>query len=374
MLCALLLCVGLFSITAHAESTPNYKAYIQAYSSGFNLNSAYSFYDGSEDFINYNTQDTPITLKSQTYYMKWEVTLTDDSDYILFEGGNTYEYRLDNLFLNWSVHTTGGTKIFEIDTSKLYLQNCYMHYTDGTKENVTFKLSYNDKTGTYSLTTSVSPAKDVKSMYIEICDKMTPSSSYVGKSAFIGTVFGSNFVNLLQFKITVENKEVGLLKGLGDKISGMWNSLTEGFTKLKESTDNIVDGILGLPAKLWGLISDGLKALFVPDPDYMASYKDKWDSLLARQLGAVYQVKEILSESWDSVMNADQTNTIEFPSASINLPGGNKFTFGGYTVQVVPSGFTVLVTAIKSIIGIVCTIAFVNGMRKRYDEVMGVEQ
>ena len=72
-------------------------------------------------------------------------------------------------------------------------------------------------------------------------------------------------------------------------------------------------------------------------------------------------------------MQADETDTIEFPQASINL-SGTPFTFGGYSVKIVPEGFGVLVTAIKSIVAIVCTVAFVNGMRKRYDEIMGVEQ
>ena len=351
---------------------------MQAWNSGISLNSSKSFYSG--DTTSGYGSSSYFTLTDVSRTLKYEITLTDDSDYVLFEGGKNYEYRIDNFKLRFSLSDKTAGWICDLDPNTFNIQNAYMHYTDGTKQNVSISLTYNDKTKAYSLVTSVSPSKDVKSMYLEYTTSFKPSvcaPGWIGYSVLVEASFGATGGSLalpLQIKLEEERKEVGLLKGLGDKISGMWNSLTEGFTKLKESSDNIVDGILNLPSKLWGLIQDGLKALFVPDPDYMATYKDKWDSLLARQLGAVYQVKEILAESWDSVMNADETNTIEFPSASINLPGGNKFTFGGYTVQVVPAGFSVLVTAIKSIIGIVCTIAFVNGMRKRYDEVMGVEQ
>lgn len=50
------------------------------------------------------------------------------------------------------------------------------------------------------------------------------------------------------------------------------------------------------------------------------------------------------------------------------------FTFGGYDVQIVPTGFDFIVNILKTVIGIVCTILCVNALRKKYDEVMGVVQ
>lgn len=106
----------------------------------------------------------------------------------------------------------------------------------------------------------------------------------------------------------------------------------------------------------------------------MVGYKTKWETLLAEKLGAVYQVTEIIFGAWDDVQNADETNTITFPTVSIPLPDNNNFSFGGYDVKIVPDGFEAFVEVVKGAIGIACTFLFINGVRKRYDEVMGVRE
>ena len=76
---------------------------------------------------------------------------------------------------------------------------------------------------------------------------------------------------------------------------------------------------------------------------------------MSSRFGAVYQVVNIMTDSWDGIMQADQTDTISFPQATLNF-SGTSFSFGGYDVKIVPDGFGVLVTAIKSIVAIVCTV------------------
>lgn len=273
-------------------------------------------------------------------------------------------------------HREAGS-LGSIDPSTLYLQNTYMHYTDGTKQNISFTLSYNDKTETYSLLANVSPTKDVKSIYTEAVSAFKPTdpylSSWLGESVSVGAGFGARTSHPLQFKVTEERKEVGLLTGIKEVAWGIYNKTVDGFKNLQNGVTNVVNSITELPTKLWDKISDGLKSLFVPSEESMTAYKDKWDSLLSDRLGAVYQVVSITLESWEEVMQADETDTIEFPKATINL-SGTSFSFGGYQVKIVPDGFSVLVTAIKAIVAIVCTVMVVNGLRKRYDEVMGVEQ
>lgn len=158
------------------------------------------------------------------------------------------------------------------------------------------------------------------------------------------------------------DKKVGLLNG----IIGWLQSIKDGITSL-------FDSIAGLPAKLWSAISDGLKALFVPSTEFMANQSDKWDSLLNSRFGAVYQVANIIYESWENISLSDETNTIELPEVSIPLPNGNSFTFGGYSVQIVPQGFGFITSVLKSIIAILVTLMFMNGLYHRYDEVMGVQ-
>jgi hypothetical protein len=136
---------------------------------------------------------------------------------------------------------------------------------------------------------------------------------------------------------------------------------------------NLFDAIVNLPANIWAFFEDGLVGLFVPSEDALVEYMDKWDELFSSRFGAVYDVVHVMTDSWGGIMNADETNTVAFPSATINF-SGTPFTFGGYDVKIVPEGFEWLATSVKLIVGIACTVLFVNGMRKRYDELMGVEQ
>lgn len=164
---------------------------------------------------------------------------------------------------------------------------------------------------------------------------------------------------------------------LGTLFNG-FNDLGEtnrnGFASLGEKIKEVFNAITNLPSKIWEFIETGLKNLFVPDEEFMVSYKDKWSNLLADKLGAVYQVTEIIFGAWDDVRNADQTNTINLPVVTIPLPQNNSFSFGGYDVKIVPDGFESAVELVKVAIGIVCTFMFINGVRRRYDEIMGVNE
>lgn len=167
--------------------------------------------------------------------------------------------------------------------------------------------------------------------------------------------------------ISQPGEEEKLLGGILEKITGLWDTTKEGFS-------NLVQGITELPQKIWSFIENGLKDLFVPDEEYLTTYKDKWDLLLENKFGAVYQVVNVTLDSWDKIQETDETNTIELPMVTIPLSAGQQFTFGGNQVQIVPSGFEWIVEIIKGLVAGLCTILFINGLRKRYDEVMGVEQ
>lgn len=135
----------------------------------------------------------------------------------------------------------------------------------------------------------------------------------------------------------------------------------------------IVDGIVNLPTNIWKKISEGLSSLFVPSPEAIDEFYYLMDDLMKERFGALYEVVNITFESWERININDTTDSITLPQTSINLPDGCEFEFGGYDVQVVPDGFSWLALVVKTVTGVISTIAFVNGLRKRYDEVMGVE-
>ncbi len=182
--------------------------------------------------------------------------------------------------------------------------------------------------------------------------KLTP----IGETAFLyedqqfqDDVIGSDDTGGLKgiFKQLKElpNKFSGFITNLGDRIGQF-------FTQLK---DNLINGI---------------KDLFVPDEQFMTDYSDTWKSLLSDRLGAVYQVINVIDESWKTIRQSDLQDSIELPVVNIPLPEDNEFSFGGYTVRVVPEGFEFLGTTIKTVTSMVLVIMFIQGLRRKYDEVI----
>lgn len=239
-----------------------------------------------------------------------------------------------------------------------------LYYTDGSKEYQRAELTLRND-NTYDIKFSTELTKDLLS--IQFVSNYTFNLSNPLGTFNISGYVGEWNDNYYRVSVDITPEEVGLL-------SGILSGITSGFSALGEKISGVFDAIEELPSKIWEFIENGLKSLFVPDEEYIAGYKDRWEELLADRLGAVYQVVQITFGAWEEVGTADETNTITFPELSIPLPDNNSFTFGGYDVQIVPDGFTVVVDILKMMVGIACSFLFINGLRKRYDEVMGVEK
>lgn len=130
----------------------------------------------------------------------------------------------------------------------------------------------------------------------------------------------------------------------------------------------IFNSILDLPNK----IADMIKGLFVPSEKSIIELKDKFEALFADRFGAAYQSIEVV-EQFGQAMGistySDTVDTITFPSVTVPL-AGTEFTFGGWEVDLVPKGFEGLITPLKLIVDLVCTIACVNMFRRRMEGVL----
>lgn len=177
-----------------------------------------------------------------------------------------------------------------------------------------------------------------------------------------------------EIKDSIDASTDEITGAVGDAADDIIANDDENAEKTHGFLENIFDSITELPGKLWTLISDGLKSLFVPSEDDMVEYKDKWDELLSERFGAVYQAASVIVDFLDDLQDSTQTSSISVPVVTIPLLDGEEFSFGGFDVTIVPDRFTFLVVSARAIVGVVCTFLFVNGLRKRYDEVMGVEQ
>lgn len=165
----------------------------------------------------------------------------------------------------------------------------------------------------------------------------------------------------------VQSEEEGLLNSIIEWLRQIKDNLTNGFENLKNGLIELKNNIVELP----GRIVNGIKNLFVPSSNYFELKMDDIQIALEENLGAVYQVSNLLDEFFTN-FNADSTqNVIEVPVLSVDLLG-YPFTIGGWSVPLVPdSRLQFLADACKFIIGVLTTFAFLYGLRKKYDEIVG---
>lgn len=173
---------------------------------------------------------------------------------------------------------------------------------------------------------------------------------------------------------TSTNQVISAINGQAQEIKDAINTAAGELHKdnlnILQRLQSILTALGQLPQKIWDLIEDGLQNLFIPDEEYIKGYKDKWDKLLSERFGAVYQSVNIMHSFYDDVMSAKETQTIDFPKVTIPLLDGDEFTFGGWTVDIIPDGFEQIIGILKLVIGTVCTLVFINGLRNKYEKIL----
>lgn len=141
--------------------------------------------------------------------------------------------------------------------------------------------------------------------------------------------------------VTISSEEAGLLKKLINKI-------------------------IELPSAL----SDMLKNFFLPDEQFIASYKAKFETLLSEHFGALYQSIDAFKSLDDAFSSAVTTqDSIQMPIVTVSL-AGTDYSFGGYTVKMIPDKIVPIVNILKTLLGIVATLLFVNMLKHRYEGVV----
>lgn len=151
---------------------------------------------------------------------------------------------------------------------------------------------------------------------------------------------------------------IKIATNIKDGITDLGGKVTTGF-------GNVVNSITQLPSKIWSFFEDGLKGLFIPTEEQMIEVKTDWDNLLSDRFGGLYQSIQLIDDYASSFTNTESKNTIKVPELSVDLVG-STFTFGGQDVQIIPDKFSFLIDVIKTIISIIATTFFVNGLRNRF--------
>ena len=400
------MCLGVFSVTANAEELGGYHVYVTSTATfdGTSWNTEF----GSLFPNNGETNTLVKQIAQYTVGTSGKLNVTHEINFIfamddgspILKKGKTYNVAVDGVF--FQTYLLKGTSSYYQTNQLLY--SGFVKYTDGKTETITLTQVYNKDTQRYNYSFQFKPTKNVDEVSLQITQGIGYSNLAQGVWTIQGVTNDSGYGADKSFSFSYDevDEKVGLLDGIIGWVQNIFNSITNGFesigtwftNSIKAVTDgfgvigtwledlyhdtvdgfqNMVDSIVALPSRLWGLIQDGLKKLFVPNDEYIASMSDEFDALLASRFGAIYQAGDVIFTSWENISVADVSNTIDLPVTTIPLPGGNEFSFGGYQVPIVPTGFEFLATICKSAVGMVAVLAFINGLRKKYDEIMGVE-
>ena len=349
-----------FSITVNAEQQeiPDYYG-VHSISlinniSGAKVNIGHevNIFNGSKDYG--NLEDYWLVDSSDYTFITSYRFLTDDPPLIskggeavvtMFEGYYGYGFK--------NVNTGQFSYSRSVDYVRLLIT-----YTNDTSVYID-DVEYTLKDNKITLSSSFVPENDVKSIEYLVYQNTTLAPPFL-VSLYLGEQFGAD--KGFSLSVNQETEEVGLLKSVINWLSGIKDGITDLFESIKE-----------LPSKLWQLISDGLKSLFVPDEEYISNYKDKWDSLLSSRFGVLYQVGSVIFEFGGNIvdiLSTEPVDTIPFPYVSLD-DVGIPFRFGGYLVDIVPDGFEFIVEAFQLVAVLSAILLTFNALRKRYDNIMG---
>lgn len=101
----------------------------------------------------------------------------------------------------------------------------------------------------------------------------------------------------------------------------------------------------------------------------MEQVQEQSQELAEDRLGAVYQAGQVVDGLVGAFQNQTATEYLTVPVLTVPL-GEVDWTIGGWEVQVVPDAFKPIVEILKTVIDIVCTLAFLKSMRARFEKLL----
>lgn len=146
---------------------------------------------------------------------------------------------------------------------------------------------------------------------------------------------------------------------VGDKIDSQTTEIKKGFA-------DIIKGITDLPDK----IGEMLQGLIVPDGDKIGGKFEEVKDMAEEKLGIIYQAPEMVFQMADAVTSGvtNPQNTMTLPQFDIIVPEEGTFTvWQEYEFEIMPDELSVIADAIKTITSLICVIAMINAIKRRYE-------
>lgn len=289
------------------------------------------------------------------------ITQTTSSTEPILKKGSSFDFSLSNVQLFWdykhgSKYTNcyfnggpgwGEIRIYDI-FDNVYTLQC---------ESLNFKFQDNNKYMNIWGSSGELPADVYKIDIVYYTDLIDTFG--IPEQAFDEDYTGTSFIP--HHSIGFYNSVLVLTENEKNEAVGLLQSIII-------AVNNIKDGIINLPSNIANFFVEGIKSLFVPTEQELQDWKDKFDVFLSEHLGFLYQIPGYLVDLVKSIYNAFDApnNTVEMPTYEYDFDG-STFSFGGYTVDLIPEGFEAVVSVLRVIVNIVCTLAFAN-MALRYFE------
>lgn len=332
LLCfSLLLSCSLFSVGVSAESVSDYIIEYKVYDHSILPSGGNKGQVLGQDTVSHGENSIKSTtnvlgnfvINDNTQYMIQLAVFKSDYS-TMFRKDDTATITLDYLVSYFTLGTTRN------DLKKLDILNYRFLYTDGTYSSwndLSSAFNYVADSNTHNYSLKFTAEKDIKSVIFREWYKPKNQWGYNGTYQNDVTIgFGS--ANWSITSVT-ESKESGLLSGILEWIKGIFNKIGDMFDTIASGFSNIGKWFAELPSKLWTVISDGLKALFIPssvvnpetgqEVEYFTYYFDQWDDWMNDHFGVLYFPFAILFDVLEQILtfNPPANPSITFPGLEI---------------------------------------------------------
>lgn len=319
----------------------------------------------SSKVVNLGSVSSGTTIDSVGYcqsgykiYMSNFTAYTNGQKLNIPKGSTNLSFAVTNISYRLRAYNDAGAKIYDktLSPNDFLCSSVRVTYSDGSYE------AFNNvgcltqsSTGLLSFTYTV-PEVQREIIQIAFC-------AWVNIGKLTGLYNNSSFNDNYQVSITLCADNFKYSVDYEESTNSLLDNIIGWLSDIKDS-------IVNLPQLIWGYISDGLKSLFIPTEEEMTAIKTDWENLFRDRFGALYEAGEIISTFMDNFTYMGEQTTVDVPTVNINL-AGTAFSFGGWTIDLVPSKFAFLVGMLKSVVSIICTLLFVNTLRNKFNKLVG---
>lgn len=320
------------------------------------LGASYNLYDAaytpilsSADFVpisgNYKYQVNPVGYNAE--YVCFETISYSASEYSSIDVSGEFTFYMQSDYYP----LVGGQESRYIfpDAAYLYVNGERVYSNVQSLGNGQFRFS-----GTLNL----SELGNIVS--IGVWANFTDSITQIGATSFNVGFYGDN--NLVLTPTAVSTVTPDPNASIGDVLVDT-QKIEDGINTEIQKQNTIIQQLMSLPQT----IGDAISSAFIPDAQLLDDYRDLYGNLLEDRLGFVWQagtvVLDFVGDMQELLAGIDEDYDLIFPGVQFTMQGQTYELVPRYQVDMENDLMDVLRPTLGTIVGFVCTIAFINTCR-----------